>query len=127
MTSLDSQRVLKGGKRDWERSRECSRLALSAAIVCARLREHRWQQRGRALRWIWPWQDRSRQFSWLKAIAFALVLWPGLRFLYQVATGDFGILAMALGGMVYWSGVWATVVLLLALAVTPALTILRWP
>jgi sulfoxide reductase heme-binding subunit YedZ len=29
--------------------------------------------------------------------------------------------------MTYWSGVWATGVLLMALAVTPALTILRWP
>jgi methionine sulfoxide reductase heme-binding subunit len=79
------------------------------------------------LRWIWPWQDRNRQFSWLKATALALVLWPGLRFVFQVVTGDFGILAMALGGMVYWSGVWATVVLLLALAVTPVMTIFRWP
>ena len=34
---------------------------------------------------------------------------------------------MALGNMTYWSGVWATVILLMALAVTPALTILRWP
>jgi sulfoxide reductase heme-binding subunit YedZ len=29
--------------------------------------------------------------------------------------------------MTFWSGVWATAVLLLALSVTPALTILRWP
>jgi len=29
--------------------------------------------------------------------------------------------------MVYWSGVWATVVLLLALAVTPSAKIFRWP
>jgi sulfoxide reductase heme-binding subunit YedZ len=28
--------------------------------------------------------------------------------------------------MTYWSGVWATVILLMALAVTPAMTILRW-
>src|SRR5262249_17329399 len=50
-------------------------------------------------------------------------------FVYQVLTGDYGIpiLPIALGGMVYWSGVWATVVLLAALAVTPALTVLRWP
>ena len=79
------------------------------------------------MRLIWPWQDRTRRFSWLKASALALVLWPGIRFIYQFATGDYGILPIALGGMVYWSGVWATVVLLLALAVTPALTIFRWP
>ena len=70
---------------------------------------------------IWPWQDRSRRFSWLKASMFALVLFPGIRFIWQVYVGDFGMLAMAIGGMLYWSGVWATVLLLMALAVTPAL------
>jgi methionine sulfoxide reductase heme-binding subunit len=79
------------------------------------------------LRFIWPWQDRSRRFSWLKASAFALVLAPGLRMSSELATGDYGMLPMAYGGLVYWTGVWATVVLLMALAVTPALTILRWP
>jgi sulfoxide reductase heme-binding subunit YedZ len=76
---------------------------------------------------IWPWQDRARRFSWLKATAFGLVLLPAIRFTYQFATGDYGILPIALGGMVYWSGVWATALLLMALAVTPALKILRWP
>jgi methionine sulfoxide reductase heme-binding subunit len=79
------------------------------------------------LRLIWPWQDRNRRFSWLKAVAFALVLLPAIRFTYQFATGEYGILPIALGGMTYWSGVWATAILLMALAVTPALTILRWP
>jgi methionine sulfoxide reductase heme-binding subunit len=82
---------------------------------------------GRDLRLIWPWQDRARRFSWLKASALALILAPGIRFTYHVAIGDYGIFPIALGGMVYWSGVWATVVLLIALAVTPALTIFRWP
>jgi sulfoxide reductase heme-binding subunit YedZ len=79
------------------------------------------------VRLIWPWQDRNRRFSWLKASAFALVLWPGARMLYQFGTGDYGIIPIAYGGLVYWSGVWATAVLLMALAVTPALTVLRWP
>jgi methionine sulfoxide reductase heme-binding subunit len=34
---------------------------------------------------------------------------------------------IAFGGMTFWSGVWATAILLLALAVTPAAKILRWP
>ena len=76
---------------------------------------------------IWPWQDRQRKFSWLKASGFALALFPGLRFVYQFAVGDYGFLPIALGGLVYWSGVWATVVLLMALAVTPVMTVLRWP
>jgi sulfoxide reductase heme-binding subunit YedZ len=75
---------------------------------------------------IWPWQDRNRGFSWLKACAFALVVLPAVRFAWQVATGDYGLLPMGFGSMTYWSGVWATVILLMALAVTPALTILRW-
>jgi sulfoxide reductase heme-binding subunit YedZ len=78
------------------------------------------------VRLIWPWQDRNRNFSWAKAGAFALVLLPAVRFIYQVGAGDFGLLSMAVGGMTYWSGVWATVVLLMALAVTPALTVFRW-
>jgi sulfoxide reductase heme-binding subunit YedZ len=76
---------------------------------------------------IWPWQDRQRRFSWLKAGAFALVLLPAIRFAYQFATREYGYLPIAFGNMTYWSGVWATVILLLALAVTPAMTILRWP
>jgi sulfoxide reductase heme-binding subunit YedZ len=41
---------------------------------------------------------------------------------------DYGTeLPIALGGMTYWSGVWAAMILLMALAVTPAATIFRWP
>jgi sulfoxide reductase heme-binding subunit YedZ len=79
------------------------------------------------MRLIWPWQDRQRRFSWLKASAFALVLLPGIRLVYQTAAGEFGLLAMAFGGLTYWSGVWATVVLLMALAVTPIIVVFRWP
>jgi sulfoxide reductase heme-binding subunit YedZ len=54
------------------------------------------------------------------------VVLPAIRFIYQFATGEYGFLPIALGNMTYWSGVWATVILLMALAVTPALTIFRW-
>jgi sulfoxide reductase heme-binding subunit YedZ len=79
------------------------------------------------MRLIWPWQDRQRRFSWLKASVFLLVLLPGIRLTYQTATGEFGLMAMAYGGLTYWSGVWATVVLLMALAVTPIIVVFRWP
>jgi len=79
------------------------------------------------LRLIWPWQDRNRRFSWLKASIFTLIVLPAIRVTYHFAAGEYGILPIALSGLVYWSGVWATVILLMALAVTPALTILRWP
>jgi sulfoxide reductase heme-binding subunit YedZ len=80
------------------------------------------------VRWIWPWQDRNRQFSWLKASAFALVLLPAVRTAWLIGIGDYGtVAAIIFNGLTYWSGVWATVVLLAALAVTPAAVILRWP
>jgi sulfoxide reductase heme-binding subunit YedZ len=76
---------------------------------------------------IWPWQDRNRRFSWLKASTFALMLLPAIRTAYLVAIGDYGPLPAAFGGLTYWSGVWATVILLTALAVTPSAKIFRWP
>jgi sulfoxide reductase heme-binding subunit YedZ len=79
------------------------------------------------LQLIWPWQDRNRRFSALKASAFALMVVPAIRLIYQLYTGEFGFYPLSLGGLVYWSGVWATAILLLAIAVTPAITILRWP
>ena len=73
---------------------------------------------------IWPWQDRNRRFSWLKFTIFAALFLPALWIVYQVETRQFGPFPLA--GMTYWSGVWATAMLLLALAVTPAMTIFRW-
>ena len=77
------------------------------------------------MQWIWPWQDRSGRFSWLKMGTLVLLVAPAIRFSYQVSAGEFG--TFPLSGMVYWSGVWATVILLLALAVTPVAKIFRWP
>ena len=71
-----------------------------------------------------PWQDANHQWSWLRAGAFALMFMPGLWIIYQYYDEQFGTVPLA--GLTYWSGVWATSVLVLALAVTPALTILRW-
>jgi sulfoxide reductase heme-binding subunit YedZ len=77
---------------------------------------------------IWPWEDRNRRFSWLKASAFALMLLPAIRSAYLVGAGDYGSsLTVVLEGLTYWSGVWATVILVMALAVTPAAAIFRWP
>jgi sulfoxide reductase heme-binding subunit YedZ len=79
---------------------------------------------GAQLQLIWPWQDRKHGFSWLKASTFVLMFVPAIWLLYQLGTGEFG--PVPLGGMTYWSGVLATALLLLVLAVTPALTIFRW-
>ena len=70
-----------------------------------------------------PWQDRRGGFSPLKAGTFALMFAPAIWLVYQLETGQFGPVPM--GGMTYWSGLWATALLLLALAVTPAGTIFR--
>jgi len=72
----------------------------------------------------WPWQDRKHEFSRLKAGTFALMFAPAVWLLHEVGTGQFG--PVPLGGMTYWSGVWATALLLLALAITPAMTLFRW-
>jgi sulfoxide reductase heme-binding subunit YedZ len=48
---------------------------------------------------------------------------PAIWLIDQVRTGEFG--PVPLGGMTYWSGLWATALLLLALAITPAVMILR--
>ena len=80
------------------------------------------------MKFIWPWEDRNRRFSWLKASAFALMLFPAIRTAYLVSAGEYGTAApIVLGGLTFWSGVWATVILLMALAVTPAIVIFRWP
>jgi methionine sulfoxide reductase heme-binding subunit len=76
------------------------------------------------LQLIWPWQDGTRGFSWLKAGTFALMFAPAIWLMDQVAEGEFG--PVPLGGMTYWSGFWATAILLLALAVTPVSTIFGW-
>ena len=73
---------------------------------------------------IWPWQDGKRGFSWLKASFFALMFAPAIWLVHQVWTEQFG--PVPLGGMTYWSGLWATALLLLALAITPAIAIRGW-
>jgi sulfoxide reductase heme-binding subunit YedZ len=80
------------------------------------------------VRLIWPWQDRRGRFSWLKGVTFALMVGFAARFFWQAyAAHDYGMFPIAFGGMTFWSGVWATVILLAALAVTPAAKLLRWP
>jgi len=39
---------------------------------------------------FWPWQDRNRRFSRLKASTFGLMLLPAVRSAYLIGTGDYG-------------------------------------
>jgi methionine sulfoxide reductase heme-binding subunit len=100
--------------------RNCCYPVLLATITARREDHH-----GAAdVQLIWPWQDRTRGFSWLKAGTLALIFAPGLWLAYQVATEQFG--PVPLGGMTYWSGLSATGLLILALAITPLTTITGW-
>jgi len=49
---------------------------------------------------------------------------PGIWLLEQVITEQFG--PVPLGGMTYWSGLWALALLMVALAITPILKIFGW-
>jgi hypothetical protein len=65
---------------------------------------------------IGPWQDRSGRFSALKAVTLALMFAPALTSPIRLKPASS---APSTRGMTYWSGVWATALLLLALAGTP--------
>ena len=73
---------------------------------------------------IWPWQDRDQRFSWLKAGTLMLMFVPAIWLVDQIATEQFG--PVPLGGMTYWSGLFATGLVMLALAITPVATIFGW-
>ena len=81
-------------------------------------------EEGRAGHRTWPWQDRQGRFSPLKGVAFAIALSPAAHMGWETATGAYG--PSPVPNLLYWSGLWATALLLLALAVTPVRGILRW-
>jgi sulfoxide reductase heme-binding subunit YedZ len=73
---------------------------------------------------VWPWLDNAGAFSWLRATALAVLLLPAASMIYDLRSGNFGPLPLI--GFIYWSGVWATVLLLATLAVSPARRIFGW-
>jgi hypothetical protein len=77
------------------------------------------------MRLVLPWQFRNQRFSWLKASTFALMFVPAIWLIDQIATEQFG--PVPLGGMTYWSGLFATGLLMLALAITPMAAVFAWP
>lgn len=72
-----------------------------------------------------PWRDRAGRFSALKAMVFAGLFLPALATLVQLLNGDF--MAEPAKQVVHALGLWAFRLLLLSLAVTPAMQIFRWP
>ena len=71
-----------------------------------------------------PWRDRRGRLSWLKAATLALVSVPGLWLAWKYVAGEVGPRPLVF--LIYHSGVWATWILLLSLAVTPARYLLGW-
>jgi sulfoxide reductase heme-binding subunit YedZ len=71
-----------------------------------------------------PWRDRRGRFSWLKTATLVLMIVPGLWLAWELMTGGVGPLPYVF--LIYHSGVWATWLLLLSLAVTPARHLLGW-
>lgn len=82
---------------------------------------------------MYPWLDRSGQFSWLKLSVFIGVLLPGLWAAViwangtPAAAGAIGTSAMPVTAALHEIGVWAVRLLLITLAVTPLRRIGAWP
>lgn len=70
-----------------------------------------------------PWRDRAGRVSVAKAIAFAVLFIPAVLMAKDYASGQWVIPVV---GLVYWSGVWATILLLVTLFITPARRIFHW-
>ena len=72
-----------------------------------------------------PWRDRRGRVSALKAVCFVLLIYPAGWMLVHWQAGIWpALFPKAL--LTYWSGVWAMVVLLVTLAVTPIRKIFGW-
>ena len=61
----------------------------------------------------------------MKAAAYGLAVLPGLSMIYDLVTGQMGMIPLQ--SLVYWTGVWATALLILTFALSPIAQILRWP
>lgn len=76
-------------------------------------------------RFLSPFVDRAGRFSALKTVTFAGLAAPAVWLLYRALTHDLGPLAVKEALLVM--GLWAVRLLLLSLALTPAMRIFAWP
>lgn len=72
-----------------------------------------------------PWLDRSGRFSLLKTVTFAALFLPGIVAAVNLADGAFGAEPSKL--VIHALGLWAIRLVLIALAITPAMQIFKWP
>lgn len=71
-----------------------------------------------------PWTDRAGRFSWLRAVAFAAAIAPGLWIAVAYVTDGLG--AEPLKAATHLTGDWTLYLLLAGLAVTPLKGLLGW-
>jgi methionine sulfoxide reductase heme-binding subunit len=71
-----------------------------------------------------PWRDKRGEFSATKTVGLAMSIVPAVWMGVDWRTGAYGPLPAI--GFVYWSGIWATVALLVTLSVSPLRHVLRW-
>lgn len=72
-----------------------------------------------------PWNDRAGRFSWLKTIVFTGLFAPALFAFVQLLDGS--VAAEPAKETVHTLGLWTFRLILLALAITPAMQIFRLP
>lgn len=74
---------------------------------------------------IRPWRDAGGRLSPLKITALIAMVLPAMWMAYEVAVGNW-VFPTPYVSLVYYSGVWATYLLLASLTITPLRKILRW-
>lgn len=70
----------------------------------------------------WPWLDRQGRIVWPKLLLMILLCVPPLWIAWDAMSG---LWMIPIVGIIYWSGVWATILLLATLAITPVRRIFR--
>jgi methionine sulfoxide reductase heme-binding subunit len=83
------------------------------------------RSRPRPRRSVLPWLDRQGRFSWLKAVTLAGCIAPGATVAFWLATGTIG--PRPIHTAILWIGLWTVRFITIALAITPAATVLDWP
>lgn len=81
------------------------------------------------LQTIWfrmPWNDNLGRFSFLKLSCVVLAVSPGIWMAREVLTGQWDFPSPFIG-LIYFSGLWTTYLLLASLMVTPLRAIGGWP
>ena len=61
----------------------------------------------------------------MKAAAYTIAILPGLSMIFDLMSGQLGMIPLQ--SLVYWSGLWATALLILTFAISPLSQTFHWP